>query len=295
MRHVVTISGKDSAAAALVQIARAPDLPYEFVFCDVKMELPETYAWLNTLETTLGITIKRIGRSLMDVIEQHNMLPSSQRRFCTRDAKIRPANKFIGLEPTTQYFGIRADEADRHAGFAASGKHNITPVYPLIEMGIDLPAVYTILGNRGVLPPDFHWERLFHEVYGRVDPAGRDLIACMKPWERAFLFSWRSRANCYMCFYQRRYEWVGLLEHHPDLFNEAQRIEVDYGSPPPREQFFFWIPGTPLAEIKRRAQEIFEKRVKDVSKSIMARLQGTLWQVEDDPLTVTSCGLFCGK
>src|SRR5438128_1813225 len=91
MRHVITISGKDSAAAALVQLARAPDLPYEFVFCDVEMELPETYAWLAKLETTLAIKIVRIGKSLEGVIAEQNMLPSQNRRFCTKYGKVFPA------------------------------------------------------------------------------------------------------------------------------------------------------------------------------------------------------------
>lgn len=76
MRYIIPISGKDSAATAVVQMARQPDLPYEFLFCDVKMELPETYAWIARLEEKLGIDIRRIGRSLEDVIIEQNMLPS---------------------------------------------------------------------------------------------------------------------------------------------------------------------------------------------------------------------------
>lgn len=237
MRHIVTISGKDSAAAALVQLARKPDLPYEFVFCDVRMELPETYAWIAKLETTLGIKVVRIGRSLESVIAEQNMLPSQNRRFCTKYGKVFPSRDYINGEEAVQYFGIRADEVGRMAGF--QGMPNITPCYPLVECGLDLPAVYTVLGKRDILPPTFHWERLFEAVYHRTDNAGRELIDGLKPWERAFLFAWRSRANCFMCFYQRRYEWVGLLEHHPALFDEAQRIEHDYGSPPLVQNYFF--------------------------------------------------------
>jgi hypothetical protein len=293
MRHIITISGKDSAAACLTQLARKPELPYEFVFCDVKMELPETYAWLDKFEKALDIKIVRIGKSLEDVIVEQNMLPSAQRRFCTRLGKVFPARDFIGGDEAIQYFGIRADEADRMAGF--TGMPNITPRYPLVECGIDLPAVYTILGHRGILPPEFFWQRLYDAVWKRLEDTGRELVRNLKPWERAFLFAWRSRANCYMCFYQRRYEWVGLLEHHPNLFDEAERIESNLGSGDRRDESFFWIKDAPLQEIRRRAQEIFAKRVKKVCKIIHARLQGQLWQNEVDELATTSCGLYCGK
>ena len=292
MRHIVTISGKDSAAAALVQIARTPELPYEFVFCDVQMELPETYAWLAKLEKTLGIAITRIGKSLVDVIAEQNMLPSQQRRFCTKYGKVFPARDFIGTDEAVQYFGIRADEADR-AGFV--GPPNVTASYPLVEMGMGIRAVYDMLTHRDILPPSFHWQRLYEAVWDRCNAVKRNLITTLTPWAKAFLFAWRSRANCYLCFYQRLYEWVGLLEHHPDLFARAEQIEIDYGSPPPREELFFWVRGTPLSEIRRRAPQIFDARVKQVCVLLEDRLQGTLWQDDFDPLSVTSCGLYCGK
>ncbi|MBC7853479.1 MAG: hypothetical protein IAF94_08590, partial [Pirellulaceae bacterium] len=259
----------------------------------VRMELPETYAWLAKLETTLGIKIIRIGKSLEDVIAEQNMLPSQNRRFCTKYGKVFPARDFIGGDQATQYFGIRADEVGRVAGF--QGMPNITPAYPLVECGIDLPAVYTVLGNRGILPPSFHWERLYLAVLNRLDGAGIELVGNLKPWQLSSLFAWRTRANCFLCFYQRRYEWVGLLEHHPELFDRAEEIETHYGSPPPRAELFFWIKGTPLREIRRRAPAIFSKRVTQVCKAIQARLQGTLWTEDFDPMTVTSCGLLCGK
>lgn len=294
MRHIIPISGKDSAATALVQLARSPDLPYEFIFCDVRMELPETYAWLANLETTLGIMITRIGKSLEDVIVEQNMLPSSHRRFCTKYGKIFPARDFIGKDEATQYFGIRADESERGAFV---GPANIHPAYPLVECGIDLPAVYTILGNRGVLPPAFFWNRLYQAVHLRCDESARKMIEGLKPWDREALFSWRSRSNCFCCFYQRQYEWAGLLEHHPDLFDHAEAIETRYGTGDrrPCHTEFSWMPGKPLAWVRKNAARLFADRVKQVCKIINSRLQGSLWQDDFDPMTVTSCGLYCGK
>ena len=38
-------------------------------------------------------------------------------------------------------------------------------------------------------------------------------------------YKWRTRSGCYFCFYQRKAEWVGLMEKHPDLFELAKGYE----------------------------------------------------------------------
>ena len=32
-------------------------------------------------------------------------------------------------------------------------------------------------------------------------------------------YEWRTRSGCYFCFFQRKHEWVGLKDRHPDLFD----------------------------------------------------------------------------
>ena len=96
----------------------------------------------------------------------------------------------MGDDRVCNYIGIRADE-DRE-GYI-SHKPNITPVYPFKEDGITRADVQRIL-----------------------DAAGLGLPAYYK---------WRSRSGCYFCFFQQKIEWVGLLENHPDLFEEAKAYE----------------------------------------------------------------------
>lgn len=294
MRHIIAISGKDSAATALVQLARAPSLPYEFIFCDVEMELPETYSWIELVEKTLSIKIVRVGKSLEEVMAQQNMMPSHGRRFCTKYGKVFPIRDFIGNDQAVQYFGIRADESNRAGWF---GPSNIKPSYPLIEMGIGIEEVYKILENKQIAPPSFFWQRLYDESTRGIGSAAIDRIQAMKPWSRAALFAWRSRSNCFNCFYQRRYEWVGLLEHHPDLFARAEALESQYGTGPDRpcNVEFSWIQGLPLPELRTRAEAIFASRVRVVRSAIGDMMQGRLFVDEVDPMTVTSCGLYCGK
>src|SRR5256885_834824 len=143
MRHIIPISGKDSCATALWQMAKVPGLPYELFFSDVGCELPETYAWLDKVQKELNRPIARVGLSLETVIRKNGILPSPNARFCTRQAKIEPMEEFIGTDEATAYFGIRADE-DR-IGYKGVGKHNITPSFPLKEDGLGLDAVYAIL------------------------------------------------------------------------------------------------------------------------------------------------------
>lgn len=109
-RHIIPISGKDSLATAIVQTTREPNLDYEFIYNDTRMELPETYEWISKVELTLGITITRAGKNLEAIIAEQGILPSPKTRYCTRLAKIFPMQDFIGKDSATVYIGIRADE-----------------------------------------------------------------------------------------------------------------------------------------------------------------------------------------
>lgn len=292
MRHIIPISGKDSLATAIWQTAHEPDLPYEFVFNDTRAELPDTYAWLRKVEETLEITITRIGKSLKDIIREQGILPTPRMRFCTKYAKIFPMNDFIGKDIATVYFGLRADEPDRVGAF---GSKKLVPKYPLREAGIGLPTVYHIVGTKNLEPPEFFWQRLYDEVTRQVGKTKN-----FPRWLTQRLFAWRSRPNCSFCFFQRRYEWVGLLWHYPELFAEAEEIERFGGDGPQvrREAPISWLgEDIPLSSIRVNAEQIFKKRVDAVCKIIDAARQMDLLKDGLDEIDIagTSCGLLCGK
>ena len=106
MRHIILISGKDSLATAVVQKARAPELPYEFIFNQVGWELPETFAWLKEVEAYLGLTLTICGDDLEAIVEEENCLPLPNRRFCTRRAKIEPLEDYLGSSEAIIYLGL---------------------------------------------------------------------------------------------------------------------------------------------------------------------------------------------
>jgi hypothetical protein len=194
VRHIVSLSGgKDSSALAIYLRGRVPDL--EYVFCDTGEELPETYEYLERLQAYLGQPIVRLrayGKTLREMIQERGgFLPSPRARWCTRELKIEPFERYIGPDPAYVYIALRADERGRR-GFIPR-RPNIVPRYPFIEVGIGRNDVVRILEEAGLGLPSF--------------------------------YRWRSRSGCYLCFFQQRVEWIGLLEHHPQLFWRAAQLE----------------------------------------------------------------------
>jgi hypothetical protein len=303
-KHLILISGKDSATTAIVQNTRRPDIDYEYLFNDTYAELPEVNQWLDKMSDYLGKPIKRIGKNLEDIIMEQGGLPGygGFGRFCTRMAKIMPMEDYIGKEKAFIYYGLRADEMER-TGYTKNDKFDITPVYPLREMGITLPLVWRILQDRDLLPPAFFWQRVHDRVIERLGPIAQDFISNLEPWQFRTLFSWRSRPNCSFCYNQRTYEWIGLLDHHPDLYEHAAWIEENVGKDngkKQRLQMYTWRKGESMQELAKRADVIREDRVKAICKAIVKKAQNGLFEDIDtgggiDELAITSCGLYCGK
>ena len=261
-RHIVAFSGgKDSSALAIYLHdpdrwrrvlnkcglpLRSPLRQAEYVFCDTGTELQETYEYLDRLEAYIGTPIKRLqakappGKTPFDhYLELYGgFLPSPHMRWCTRMLKLKPYEDFIGDDPVVSYVGIRADEA--REGYIST-KPNITSVFPFKDDGIVKSDVYRILDDSGVSRPDY--------------------------------YRWRSRSGCYFCFFQRKSEWVGLLENHPDLF--AQAMEYEKINPELGERYT-WAESESLEELAQpeRIHEIKRRslRRKDQLRSNPAEM-----------------------
>lgn len=284
MRHLIPISGKDSLATALVMSVHTPR-EYEFFYNDNGAELPETYAWLDKVAAAKGWVIQKVGSDLHGLIDHKGFLPSHQRRYCTSLSKIKPMETWIGKDDCTVYYGLRADE-DR-TGYKAT-KKNIKAQFPLKDLGIDIAGVWAICQAQGLLPPAFEWPALMQAVAAKTDITD---LSFLQPWERHILFSGRTRPNCYFCFYQRQYEFMWLLDTHPELFKQAVKKEVETGA-----EGYTWQNGYTLDELANRRDEIIGKRADQVVKIIEARRQGELFtDFGKTLLSTTSCGLLCGK
>ncbi|MCI0364957.1 MAG: phosphoadenosine phosphosulfate reductase family protein [Phycisphaerales bacterium] len=247
LRHIASLSGgKDSTALAIYLRDRIPDL--EYVFSDTDKELKETYEYLDKLEAFLGRKIVRLRADRgfdhwLDIYGGY--LPSSRMRWCTKMLKIRPFEEYIGDDPTKMYLGIRADE--NRGGYRAS-KPNIEPIYPFVEAGFTLEDIHRILEESGLGFPSY--------------------------------YSWRTRSGCFFCFYQRKHEWVGLLENHPDLYEEAKRYEKIDAATGDR---YTWSERESLAELQlpERVEEI-KARMAKLTVSAASKKGRTLMDVLDE-------------
>ena len=110
-------------------------------------------------------------------------------------------------------------------------------------------------------------------------------------------YNWRTRSGCYFCFFQRKSEWVGLLEQHPDLFELAKSYEKFN---PETGERFTWSQGESLEElanperieqIKERAEQAKASKKKEKPNR---RLIEILTDVHDDEDDEEPC-LICHK
>lgn len=276
VRHVCGISGgKDSSALALYLRERVPDM--EYFFCDTGAELPETYEYLTRLEAVLGKGIVRINaaRGFDHWFEVYRgTLPSPQMRWCTKNMKIKPLEAWLGDDVAISYVAIRADEANRK-GYVSS-KPNITAVFPFVEEGVDHDGVMKILEDAGVGLPSY--------------------------------YEWRTRSGCYFCFYQRKAEWVGLAERHPELYERAVAIErkvlkdagqdgdADFQDQAMKGRMYTWSSGETLPDLLSRRDEILERHEKAIDRAKQKRRNIPLVEVlasalddDDDTLPCQVC------
>jgi Phosphoadenosine phosphosulfate reductase family len=219
--HVLGLSGgRDSAALAVYMRHHHPELNVEYFFTDTGKELPEVYEYINRLEGCLGKPILRLNpdRDFDFWLKQYNdFLPSPQTRWCTRQLKLRPFERWLRpkLDDGTivySYVAIRSDEEYRE-GYD-SKDDNLIVRLPFKTAGVDKDGVLEILEAAGLGLPRY--------------------------------YRWRTRSGCTFCFFQQKIEWVRLMEEHPSAFAEAKAYEknaVEHGSP------FTWSEGESLDEL----------------------------------------------
>ncbi|MDE2678883.1 MAG: phosphoadenosine phosphosulfate reductase family protein [Gemmatimonadota bacterium] len=278
IRHICGISGgKDSSALAVYLRDTVPEM--EYFFCDTGAELPETYEYLTRLQVILGKPITRLNatRGFDHWFEVfRGTLPSPQMRWCTKNMKIKPIEEWIGDAPAVSYVAIRADESNRK-GYIST-KSNIQSRFPFIEDGVDHEGVMRILEDAGIGLPKY--------------------------------YEWRTRSGCYFCFYQRKAEWIGLAERHPELFERAVAIEekvlrqagadgdADFSDRAMRGRQYTWSGGETLVQLRSRRGEILARHDAAMSRAAIRSTNLPLIEVladalgeDDDTTPCTVCAL----
>ena len=250
VKHLLGLSGgRDSAALAVYMRQHHSDMEIDYFFTDTGKELPEVYEFLGLLEGFLGKPIRRLNPDRdfdFWLHKYHDFLPSPQTRWCTRQLKLRPFEQWIRpqLEAGTKiysYVAIRADEPYRE-GYTS--KHeNLIIRLPFKDAGVDKAGVLEIIEASGLGLPKY--------------------------------YAWRTRSGCTFCFFQQKIEWVRLMEHHPEAFEEAKAYEknaVEHGSP------FTWSEGESLEELAR------PERIEQIKQEHERRLVRMRSKVQPNPL-----------
>lgn len=119
IRHLVSLSGgKDSTALAIFILQQYPELDVEYVFCDTGEELPETYQYIEKIETYLGKKINKVQSELSwdQWLERFSgYLPSARSRWCTANLKIKL------FEKAKMYETINADGSKQNFTWMGDG------------------------------------------------------------------------------------------------------------------------------------------------------------------------------
>lgn len=261
VRHILGLSGgKDSTALAIYLHDKIPNM--EYFFCDTHEELPETYEFLDRLKARLGIEITYLSaeRGFTHWLSVYKgFLPSPRSRWCTKQLKIIPLERFVGNDEAVSYIGIRVDE-DRD-GYISS-KDNITPVYPFKEDGLVKDDIIRLLEDSGIGMPKY--------------------------------YEWRSRSGCYFCFFQRKYEWVMLSEKHPDLFKKAVKYETEHSD----GRKYYWNENEPLLKLLERKEQIMadykkamEREQRNKPNQPLSEVLSSVLDEEDEFMPCSVCHL----
>ena len=244
IKHILGLSGgKDSAALAVHMNQKHPDIDIDYFFTDTGYELKETYDFLNKLKTRLDKPIHYINpRNSFDYYlkKYNNFLPSATARWCTIEMKLKSMEAWLkpaldeGQEIFT-YVGIRYDERGR-VGYKPTNDL-IKAKFPFIEDCIDKDGVMEILESSGLGLPDY--------------------------------YKWRSRSGCTFCFFQKRSEWIGLKENHPEAWEHAKSLEKEATE---NQSKFTWIKDLPLTELEKpeviaKVKEQHKKQIEKLKKN----------------------------
>lgn len=124
-------------------------------------------------------------------------------------------------------------------------------MFPFKEHGISKADVFRILDDHGLGMPEY--------------------------------YKWRTRSGCYFCFFQRKSEWVGLKEHHPELFETAKQYEKIDEEKGVR---YTWTEAESLSELEQpeRTAEIKRKQEEALHSARRRAPSEKLFQIFPDAL-----------
>lgn len=148
-------------SVALYLLMERLGMEFEALFVDHRADHPKTYAYADYfIATGRPVTIlkpecyrKKKGRTYNDLYEycwEMEMVPSMMTRWCTKDFKVQPINRYIEM-PCFMHLGIDAGEAKRAHMNTTAG---VESRWLLIEHDIDREGCKRLIADAGLeVPP----------------------------------------------------------------------------------------------------------------------------------------------
>lgn len=188
MKQYLSFGAGVNSMAMLLMLQDAGEV-FEVVFCDVGLELPETYAYIEMVRRhicpiTVIPGIAESGRTLYEHCVHYRNFPARRWKWCTDRFKVKPINRHFE-KPCISFVGIAADEA--HRPTVRIVDPGIDKIFPLIMENVDRQGCREIIEDHGLLLPP--------------------------------------RSGCYICPSQRKAQWRSLYKNHPELYEKAKHLE----------------------------------------------------------------------
>ncbi len=137
---VLVSGGKDSTATLALAVAKYGKQNVLGIFADTGFEHPYTYEYLEYIERTIGVRIKRVRNTrwdnLPELIRAKKRFPSAKFRYCTALLKILPVAEYLSEASCVRevWIGIRAGEsAGRRKKYGAWDEQTTVSYYDWIS------------------------------------------------------------------------------------------------------------------------------------------------------------------
>lgn len=138
MRIIVSFSGgKDSHACLIEAVKKYGADKVEAVFCDTGWEAEQTYKHIEEVVKLLGVKLHvlRANNTFLNLVKNRKTFPSSRRRFCTDELKVRPMVDWVLAQQDDLIIiqGIRSGESKARAEMDTECmyfKYYVEPISP---------------------------------------------------------------------------------------------------------------------------------------------------------------------
>ena len=195
VKYVVSYGGGVDSTAMIFYLVNH-DIPLDYVvFADTGTEIPETLEYLDimaryckTHDIKFVIVETRSKRSLIDRCRTRKVIPSQVWRWCTRDLKVAPIHAFYKTLHSHIYQYMGID-FDEPGRMKPEKVDWITNLYPLVDNKIKRADCADIIRNEGFPVPE--------------------------------------KSGCSICPFNTLERWEWIWNTHPDLYNEAMKLEED--------------------------------------------------------------------